>query len=151
MHYAFADFINPDGAAFARWYRKNFVRREGREPRVIVAVSAICADTDGEAMRLSLSQRMSLLMLFRGRTIPIPPVERAEAFLRSETMPAELLPVGRRLITGSPETVRKAIQAVADEYQADEVMIVTNTFDHAARVRSFELIAGAFAATIQVD
>jgi hypothetical protein len=40
---------------------------------------------------------------------------------------------------------------VADEYQADEVMIVTNTFDHAARVRSFELIAGAFAATIQVD
>ncbi|MCU1327067.1 MAG: luciferase family oxidoreductase, group 1 [Bryobacterales bacterium] len=150
MPYAFADFINPEGAAYAAWYRRNFVSRNGNSPHVIVALSVICADTDSEALRLSLSQRMSLLMLFRGRTIPIPPVERAEAFLKSEGMPPELLPVGRRLINGSPDTVRQAITAVSTSYGADEVMIVTNTFDHTARVHSFELIAQAFAATIQV-
>ena len=143
LPYAFADFINPEGAEYARWYRRNFVSRRGSEPRVIVAVSAICAETDEEAMRLSLSQRMSLLMLFRGRTIPIPPVARAEEFLKSEGMPAHLLPVGRRLITGSPAVVRTRIESVARDYAADEVLVVTNTFDHQARRRSFELIAAA--------
>lgn len=141
--YAFADFINPDGAAYARWYRQNFVSRRGSSPSVIVAVSAICADTDAEAMRLSLSQRMALLMLFRGRSIPIPPVHRAEEFLRGEGVPAELLPVGRRLITGSPGTVRAAISRLVEEYTADEVLVVTNTHDHQARLQSFRLIAQA--------
>jgi len=52
--------------------------------------------------------------------------------------------VGRRLITGSPGKVRRAIEAVAEEYGAEEVLVVTITHDHAARVRSYELIAGAF-------
>ncbi len=144
LPYAFADFINPEGAAYALWYRENFISHRGSQPKVIVALSAICADTDEEAMRLSYSQRMSLLMLFRGRTIPIPPVSRAEEFLKSEGMPPELLPVGRRLITGSPKVVRKRIEGVTANYRADEVLIVTNTFDHGARRHSFELLARAF-------
>ena len=144
LPYAFADFINPGGAPYARWYRDHFIPQSGSKPRVIVALSAICAETDGEAFRLSLSQRMSILMLLRGRTIPIPPVERAESFLQHEGMPPELLPVGRRMITGSPATVRSSIEEVAASYGADEVLIVTNTFDHQARIRSFELIAEAF-------
>ncbi|HXJ44956.1 MAG TPA: LLM class flavin-dependent oxidoreductase [Bryobacteraceae bacterium] len=143
LPYAFADFINPEGAAYAQSYRRNFVSRDGSQPHVAVAVSAICADTDEEAMHLSFSQRMSILMLFRGRTIPIPSVARAEAFLRDEGMPPELLPVGRRLITGSPATVRQAIETVAQNYNADELMVVTNTYDHNARRRSFQLIAEA--------
>lgn len=150
LPYAFADFINPEGAAYALWYRKNFVSRRGSEPKVIVALSAICADTDEEAMRLSYSQRMALLMLFRGRSIPIPPVSRAEEFLKDEGMPPELLPVGRRLITGSREVVRRRIEAVAEGYQADEVLIVTNTFEHQARRHSFELIAAAFGLTAKL-
>ena len=144
LPYAFADFINSQGADYAQAYRRNFVSRNGSRPHVTVAVSAICADTDEEAMRLSYSQRMSLLMLFRGRTIPIPPVARAEAFLQSEGMPPELLPIGRRLITGAPATVRRSLEAVAQSYGADEIMVVTNTHDHQARRHSFEQIAKAF-------
>jgi len=83
-------------------------------------------------------------MLFRGRTIPLPPVARAEAFLRDEGMPPEVLPIGRRMITGAPATVRAAIEKVAEDYGADEVLVVTNTYEHIARLRSFELIAKAF-------
>ena len=144
LPYAFADFINPEGAEYARWYRRNFVSRGGSVPRVIVAVSAICADTDAEAMQLSLSQRMALLMLFRGRTIPIPPVARAAEFLKGEGMPPEVLPVGRRMITGSPVRVKAAIEKVATDYGADEALVVCNTHEHSARRRSIELIAMAF-------
>ncbi|MEI9985431.1 MAG: hypothetical protein WDN69_20915 [Aliidongia sp.] len=50
----------------------------------------------------------------------------------------------RRTIVGAPATVRAGIEALAAEYQAEEVMIVTITHDHAARRRSYELIAQAF-------
>ena len=146
LPYAFADFINPGGAPFAESYRRRFVPSKTLPaPRQIVAVSAICAETDEEALRLSASVRMMLLKLFRGGTIPVPAVEKALEFLQSEGMPFQVLPVGRRLITGSPAKVRRALEAVAAEYGADEVLIVTITYDHAARRRSYELIAREFA------
>ncbi len=145
LPYTFADFINPEGAGFAAYYRRYFRPSDLlAEPKVAVAVSVICAETDAEAMRLSASVRMLLLHLFRGRTIPMPPVEKAEAFLAGEGIPSALLPVGRRFITGSPATVRAGIEKVAAEYGADEVLIVTNVFEHALRRRSYELIAGEF-------
>ena len=54
------------------------------------------------------------------------------------------MPPGRRAIVGSPFHVRRDIEALAAEYEADEVMIVTITYDHAARRRSYELVAQAF-------
>ncbi len=145
LPYAFADFINPYGSTCAFDYVDQFQPSKTLScPSQIVAVSAICAGTDEEAMRLSASLRMMLLMLFRGRPIPIPPVGRALEFLSSEGMPMESLPVGRRLLTGAPATIRQGIEAVAREYRAQEVLIVTNVFDHAARKRSYELIAREF-------
>ena len=146
LPYAFADFINPGGAPFAAWYRRQFVPSKTLgAPRQIVAVSAICADTDEEALRLSSSVRMVLLKLFRGGSVAVPTVAKAEEFLRAEGMPADLLPVGRRLITGGPARVRRALEAVVEEYAADEVLIVTITHNHEARCRSYELIAREFA------
>jgi luciferase family oxidoreductase group 1 len=142
LRYAFADFINPEGAPLAAWYRDRFVPSEDApSPKTAVAVSAICAETDAEAQRLASSVRMMLILMFRGRTIPVPAVEEAEQFLRSEGVPAELLPVGRRLIVGSPATVVPEIERVAAEYQAEEALIVTITHSHEARRRSYELIA----------
>jgi len=74
LPYAFADFINPEGAAGAAYYRSHCAT-----PELAVAISAICAETDEEAMRLSASVRMALVNLFRGRPIPIPPPEEALA------------------------------------------------------------------------
>lgn len=145
LPYAFADFINADGAAAAAWYRARFAPSQALEkPRQIVAVSAICAETDEDALRLSASVRMMLLKLFRGGSVPIPPVEKAEEFLRLERVPFQVLPVGRRLITGSPAKVRRGLETVAEEYGADEVLIVTITYDHEARRKSYELIAREF-------
>jgi luciferase family oxidoreductase group 1 len=144
LPYAFADFINSDGARIAELYRERF---EGAErlptPRTAVAVWAIAADTDEEAERLAYSSRMAMTMLRRGRLIPVPPVEKAERFLKSEGL-LDRNP-GRRLVLGSPSKVRAGIEAAAEEYGAEEVIVVGITFDHAARKRSYELIAREFA------
>ena len=50
----------------------------------------------------------------------------------------------RRFVVGSPERVRAGLEEVAAEYGAEEVAVVTITYDHAARRRSYELIASAF-------
>lgn len=146
LPYVFADFINPGGAAIAERYRRDFQPSERvPAPRVIVAVWALAAESDTEAERLSASHRAAMRLFLTGRLIPVPPVEKALALLADPQQP---MPLGggrgRRRIAGAPETVRREIEAVAAEYGADEVMIVTITYDHAARRRSYELIAEAF-------
>jgi alkanesulfonate monooxygenase SsuD/methylene tetrahydromethanopterin reductase-like flavin-dependent oxidoreductase (luciferase family) len=82
---------------------------------------------------------MSFARLRRGRPIPVPPPETALRFLAQHGDPGS----GRRRIVGAPDTVRRGIEAVAAEYGADEVIVVTITHDHGARRRSYELIAEA--------
>jgi luciferase family oxidoreductase group 1 len=145
LPYVFADFINPDGAAIADRYRREFVPSERlKAPRTSVAVWALAAETDEEAERLSASHRMAMRLFLRGQLIRVPPVETALKFLAEDTAPSPFNRPRRR-IAGSPDNVRREIEAVAEEYGAEEVMIVTITYDHAARRRSYELIADAFA------
>jgi luciferase family oxidoreductase group 1 len=145
LPYAFADFINPQGATIAAEYHKRF-RDSGRlaASRLAVAVWAICAETDEEALRLAASSRMTMTLLRRGRLIPVPPPEKALRFLESEGLSLDRAPQGRRTVVGSPETVHDGIRAVAGEYGAEEVIVVSITYDHQARRRSYELIAEAF-------
>jgi luciferase family oxidoreductase group 1 len=145
LPYAFADFINSEGSIAAEYYRRYF-RPSVRlaEPKTAVAAWVFCADSDEEALRFSYSFRMMTLQLFRGRPIPVPTVEKAEEFLRKEGFPPETLPVGRRILTGSPATIRKLVDALASEYGADEVLAVNIAYSHAARMRSYELLAQAF-------
>jgi luciferase family oxidoreductase group 1 len=145
LPYAFADFINPAGAAIAERYRREFVPSATQPaPRVIAAVWAICADTDEEARRLAASSKMAFTLLYQGTLIPVPPVETALRFLADQESRPRMVPRARRAILGSPSTVRAGIEAAAQEYGADEVMIVTITYEHEARRRSYELIAEAF-------
>jgi luciferase family oxidoreductase group 1 len=141
--YAFADFINPGGEEIAGVYRQRF--EPGRLPaqRTAVAAWVLCADTDEEAQHLAASSRMTLTMLRRGQLIPVPPPEEAIEFLKREGKPVTGALPGRRGIIGSPETARAGLQKLASDYGADEVIIVTITHDHAARRRSYELIAEA--------
>jgi luciferase family oxidoreductase group 1 len=142
LPYSFADFINPQGAPIAADYRGRFVDSERLgAPRVSVGVIAVCAETEDEAERLAASSRMMLSLLRQGRLIPIPPVETALRYLETRT-PGK---GDRRAVIGSPETVRTGIEEVAAEYGAEEVLVLTITHDHAARRRSYELIAEAFA------
>ena len=146
MPYVFADFINPNGAEVAALYRDQFVPSARLSaPRVVVAGWAVCAETDDEAERLASSARMLMALMHRGQLIPVPPVEKALAFLREEEVRrGGALALHRRLIVGSPTTVRAGIEQLAREYEAEEVMLVNIMYDHAARRRSYELIAEAF-------
>jgi luciferase family oxidoreductase group 1 len=145
LPYVFADFINPGGAPMAAYYREHFRPSAVlAEPKVSVAVWALCAETEEEALRISASARMMLLLLFRGRLVPVPPVEKAMAFLAKEGVPVGSVPEGRRIITGAPEHVRERIGRVAAEYGAEEVFVVNIVHDPAVRIRCYELIAQAF-------
>jgi luciferase family oxidoreductase group 1 len=145
LPYCFADFINPDGAEIATRYREQFVPSERLEqPRTAVCVWTICAETEEEARRLGASWRMAGTLLRQGRLIPVPPVEKALRFLESQGTPLGSAPAGRRAVLGTPETVREQLEAVAAEYAADELLVVTITYSHEARRRSYELIAEAF-------
>jgi luciferase family oxidoreductase group 1 len=147
--YSFADFINPQGAEIAQLYRDRFTPGERlAEPRLSVAVWTIAAETDEEAQRLASSSRMSMTLLRQGRLIEVPPPEKALRFLEEHgSPPAGSRGGGRRAVIGSPDTVRAGLEEVAEQYGAQEVMVVTITYDHEARRRSYELIAEAFGLT----
>ena len=145
LPYAFADFINPAGPEIVRRYRQSFVPSlPGDTPEVIAAVWAVCAETDAEAEHVASSTDMAFSLLHRGQLIPVPPIEEAVRFLDEERGRPQPFARPRRRIVGSPARVREGIEAAAREYGADEMMIVTITFEHAARRRSYELIADAF-------
>jgi luciferase family oxidoreductase group 1 len=149
LPYAFADFISPNGVEYTTHYRSAFAPSAWRSrPEVLIALWVVCAETDEEAERLASSGVMTFRLLRRGQLIPVPPVSRALAFIEEEQQQRTAgLPIAtpdRRRIVGSPARVREGIEAAVAEYGADEAMIVTITYDHEARCRSYELIADAF-------
>jgi luciferase family oxidoreductase group 1 len=145
LPYAFADFINPKGAEIAALYRERFAEHEhaGLRPRTAVAAWVICADSDDEARRLAASARMTFTLLRRGELIAVPPPQRALDFLAAEDR-AGAPRSERRAILGPPAIVRAQLEELVAEYGAEEAIIVTITYDHQARRRSYELLAQAF-------
>jgi luciferase family oxidoreductase group 1 len=146
LPYAFADFINPEGSEIAQLYRDRF-RPSHRlaAPRTAVAVWALAADSADEAERLAASSKMTFRLLRQGRLITVPPPEKALRFLATEgDAPAGMR---RRSVVGDPTAVRSGLEDVALQYGAEEAIVVTITYDHAARRRSYELIADAFGLT----
>jgi luciferase family oxidoreductase group 1 len=142
LPYAFADFINADGAEVAALYRERFTASAWlAEPRVAVGAWALAAESGEEAERLASSSRMAMTLLRQGRLIPVPPVDKAMRFLAEQGMPPG---GGRRMTLGTPDRVRGGLEDLAAAYEAEEVIIVTITHDHHARRRSYELIAEAF-------
>jgi luciferase family oxidoreductase group 1 len=145
LPYAFASHFAPDLLLPAlEIYRSRFKPSEQlREPYAMVGVNIIAAETDAAARRLATTQQMSFANIFRGaRGLSQPPIDDIEAYWS----PVEKAQAGRMLarsIIGSPDTVRDGIAALAAETRADELIVVSDVYDHALRLRSFELIAGA--------
>jgi luciferase family oxidoreductase group 1 len=124
-------------------YRQNF--RPSRwldEPYAMVAVSAICADTDERARYLAGPSLLSFLRLRQGR--PEPLVSTAEAaeypYTDVEREFAAQRFEGQAL--GSPQTVEAQLTDLLTRTGADELMLTTMVYDIDDRIRSFELIAG---------
>ncbi len=145
LPYAFASHFAPDLLLPALdIYRSRFKPSEQlAAPYAMVGVNIIAAESDDEARRLATTQQMSFTNIFRGnRGLSQPPIDDIEKYW----LPAEKQQAMRmlaRTIVGSPRTVGAGIEALVAETGADELMIVSDVYDHAARLRSFELIAEA--------
>lgn len=145
LPYAFASHFAPDSLDDAlRTYRANFKpSKQLAHPYAMVGVNIIAAETDEAARRLATTQQMSSTNMLRNqRGLSKPPIDDIETYWT----PLEKVQVLRKLavsIVGSPETVNAGIESLVNRTMADELMIVSDIFDHTARLRSFELIAGA--------
>jgi luciferase family oxidoreductase group 1 len=142
LPYSVADFVNPASAPSALLYRERFEPSPRREtPEVSVGVGVICAETRKEADRLASSWQMAITLAGHGEFGPVPEVDRAVAFLKGPSGDGF---AGRRVVVGPPGSVRARLQQIAAEYDADELVLLTMTHDHAARRRSYELVAEEF-------
>ena len=146
LPFAFASHFAPDYLFEAlALYRHEFEPSGVLDrPHVMVGVTAVAADTDAEARRLFTSAQQAFLNMARGTPglLP-PPVESMDGLWT----PAERAAVERRTAcsaVGDPDTVREALGAIAEATGADELILTTQVYDHAARVRSFELVAGVW-------
>jgi luciferase family oxidoreductase group 1 len=146
LPFAFASHFAPDYLhAAIELYRQNFQpSAQLAEPHVIIGVNVITADTDAEARRLFTSLQQAFLGMIRGTRSELPPpVETMEG----RWSPLEAAHVQRRTrcsAVGSPATIRRELEALIEATAADEIIATAQIFDHAARLRSFEIAAGVF-------
>jgi len=146
LRFAFAHFINPQGGdTVTRAFRERF-QPSTRETaaQAIVCVFAICAESDAEAERLAASIDLRRLHMGLNLDTPVPTLEEALAHRYSAEERRYVDAQRARAIIGGPQTCRREIEALAERYGADEVMLLTITGDYASRLRSYELIAEAF-------
>lgn len=145
LPYNYAHFIGGDAPHITKLYRDRFVpSMQLAAPRVSIAFAAIIAPTDAEAQALSWPVALWRMRRLRGIDGPVPSLAETEAY---PWTPRERDEAGRtrRTIAAAPANARRAIDALVTEYGADEALLVTITPDYASRVRSFELIAEAYA------
>ncbi|NTU85727.1 MAG: LLM class flavin-dependent oxidoreductase, partial [Chloroflexales bacterium] len=145
LPFAFAAHFAPDHLLDAlQLYRSTFQPSEALDkPYAMAAVNVVAADSDREARRLATSVQQLFLNLQRGRPGPLPPpLDRMEG----HWTPAEAAGLEHLMtyaVIGGPETVRRGLAAFLAQTEVDELMVTGQIFDHAARLRSFELVAQA--------
>jgi luciferase family oxidoreductase group 1 len=137
--YHFAPALLDQAVASYRTHFKPSLMLE--TPYFMVAASVICADTNEEARRLSLSNALNILQRSTGRMGPLPSIEEAAARLFTEAEQSLIDDALATHIMGDPTLVREGLLELVERTNASEVMISTRTHSYEARVRSYELIA----------
>jgi luciferase family oxidoreductase group 1 len=143
MPFAFAGHFAPAYLDIAiEMYRDRFKLSETlKEPYVLAAVNVVAADTDKEASRLFTSIQVRALEMVRGNQTPLQlPINEIDGVCSK----AEKEAVDQRLrysFVGGPATVKIGLQSFLDMTQVDEIMAVSHIYDHAARLRSYEILS----------
>ena len=145
LPFAFASHFAPDAMMQALDVYRTRFRPSAKldRPHAMLGLSVIAAETDAEARRLSTSQQQAFARLRSGRPGKLPPpVDDIDAVIT----PMERATVDHALscaVVGGPQTVRRGLEAFAARTGADELMVTAQIFDHAARVRAYEIAAEA--------
>jgi luciferase family oxidoreductase group 1 len=143
LPFAFASHFAPDHMMQAlHLYRTQFKPSESlQRPYAMLGLNVIAADTDSEARRLATSLQQAFINLQRGMPAQLlPPVDTLEGRM-TELERSFLEHMLACTVTGSPATVRRELEAFIERTGANELMMTGQIFDHAARLRSFELTA----------
>lgn len=143
LPYAFASHFAPAQMMQAiELYRATFRPSASlAKPYVMLGFNVFAADTDEEARLRATSMQQAFVNLRSGRPGRLPPpmadylqrIGPAERALLDQVLPCSAI--------GSPQTVAQQVQAFVDRTGADELMITSQIFDHAARLRSYEITA----------
>ncbi len=143
LPYAFASHFAPQQLLSAlEIYRTRFKpSKQLTEPYAMVGVNIIAAETDAEARHLATTQQMAFADMARGaRGLSKPPIDDIENYW-SQQEKLQAMQMLSCSIIGSQDTVHEGIAAFSKKTGADELIIVSDIYDHAKRLRSFELIA----------
>ena len=151
LPFAFAAHFAPEYLyAAAQLYREQFRPSEVlRQPHLMIGVQVIAAETDAIARRLFTTSQQRFLRLIRNQPVELlPPVDSMEPLWQE----AERLAVEHRLgaaIIGSEATVKQGLERLVGDTGASEVIVVTDTYEHAARLESYHRVS-EIAKTIEV-
>lgn len=147
LPYAFASHFAPAALMQAlSIYRRDFQPSTPLDRSYAMAgVNVIAADTDAQARRLFTSAQQQFTNLLRGTRGRLrPPIDDIDTYWTppEKQQASAMLAVS---FVGGPETVRAGLQRFVDETGVDEVIVASAIYDHAARLRSYEILADAFA------
>jgi luciferase family oxidoreductase group 1 len=143
LPFAFAAHFAPDYLyAAAQLYRERFQPSEVlRKPYLMVAVQVIAAETDAAARRLFTTPQQRFLRLIRNQPVELlPPVDSMEELWQEGERDAVRSRL-REAIVGSNATVKAGLEKLVSDTGADEVIVVTDTYDHADRLQSYRRVA----------
>jgi luciferase family oxidoreductase group 1 len=146
LPYAFASHFAPDAlhAALAEYRNRFQPSAQLERPYAMAGVNVFAADTEHEAQRLFTSAQQQFTNMVRNRRGKLqPPLDDIESYWT----PPEKAQVSGMLkysFVGARATVRPALEKFIEQTRVDELMVVSAIFDHAARLRSYELLADVF-------
>jgi len=147
--FSFAHFITDEGgSAIMAAYQAQF-RPSARlaAPQASIGAFVICAESEERAQYLAASRDLSRLRQRTGHPMPFPPPEEALTYPYTEIERRFVEHHRRRQIVGTPDTVKPRLEALAESYGVDEIVVLTITHDYQARKRSYALLAEAFELT----
>jgi len=143
LPFAFAAHFAPEYLyAAARLYRERFRPSDVLpRPYMMVAVPVMAAETDAAARRLFTTPQQRFLRLIRNQPVELlPPVDSMELLWQDSERAAVESKLSEAIV-GSNATVKAGLEKLVAETAADEVIVVTDTYDHADRLRSYERVA----------
>jgi luciferase family oxidoreductase group 1 len=144
LPFAFAAHFAPEYLyAAARLYRERFEPSELlQKPHFMVAVQVIAAKTDASAQRLFTTPQQRFLRLIRNQPVELlPPVDSMQPLWENELERAAVENKLGAAIVGSNTTVRAGLEKLASDAMADEVIVVTDTYEHEDRLESYRRVA----------
>ena len=146
VRFAFAHFINPFGGnAVSRQYRATFSPSSLETQQTsMVCIFVICAESHEEAEYLAASIDHRRVMMATGKETEILPSTEATQWPYSEQEQQIIQRERSRIVLGTPESVKQQLSEIKNDFQADELMILTITGDYRTRIKSYELIAEEF-------